>query len=140
METNNFNYLSHCVKSVQIRSFLWSEKGKYGPEKTPYLDTFHVVIYLFEKAINALFRWLDSFKNLSVKSIIHWQAELMKKNMSSWVIIRNTEILQCQNIMGILKSLLKIPFFSYTMLRTHNIAWLKFCSLILNIVQRGKGV
>ena len=26
------------VKSVQIRSFFW-----YGPEKTPYLDTFHAV-------------------------------------------------------------------------------------------------
>ena len=26
----------HCVKNVQIR-------GKCGPEKTPYLDTFHAV-------------------------------------------------------------------------------------------------
>ena len=37
----------HCVKSVQIRSFFWSvfspNAGKYGPEKTPYLDTFHAV-------------------------------------------------------------------------------------------------
>ena len=52
----------HCVKSVQTRSFLWSlfscirteyventkkifspNTGKYGPEKTPYLDTFHAV-------------------------------------------------------------------------------------------------
>ena len=53
----------HCVKSIQIRSFLWSalsliqteygeiwenlsifcrNAGKYGPEKTPYLDTFQV--------------------------------------------------------------------------------------------------
>ena len=36
---------SHCVKSVQIRSFFWSvfspDTGKYGPEKTPYFDTFH---------------------------------------------------------------------------------------------------
>ena len=49
----------HCVKSVQIRSFFWSvfshiraeygeieylsifslNAGKYGPVKTPYLDT-----------------------------------------------------------------------------------------------------
>ena len=40
-------HLNHCVKSVQIRSFFWSvfipNAGKYGPEKTPYLDTFHVV-------------------------------------------------------------------------------------------------
>ena len=53
----------HCVKSVQIRSFLWSvffririeygdteylsvfnpNAGNYGPEKTPYLDTLHTV-------------------------------------------------------------------------------------------------
>ena len=37
----------HCVKSVQIRSFLWSVfsriRTEYGPEKTPYLDTFHDV-------------------------------------------------------------------------------------------------
>ena len=44
---------THCVKSVQIRNFFWSvffrirteygNAGKYGPEKTPYLDTFHTV-------------------------------------------------------------------------------------------------
>ena len=40
----------HCVKSVQIRSFsgpyfpvFSSNTGKYGPEKTLYLDTFHAV-------------------------------------------------------------------------------------------------
>ena len=40
----------HCVKSVQLRNFFWSvfsrirtDVGKYGPEKTPYLDTFHAV-------------------------------------------------------------------------------------------------
>ena len=37
----------HCVKRVQIRSFFWSvfsmNRGKYGSEKTPYLDTFHPV-------------------------------------------------------------------------------------------------
>ena len=32
----------HCVKSVQILS----ECGKCGPEKTPYLDTFHTVVTL----------------------------------------------------------------------------------------------
>ena len=47
--------LKHYVKSVQIRSFFWffllcislsvfsPNAGKYGPEKTPYLDTFHAV-------------------------------------------------------------------------------------------------
>ena len=50
----------HCLKSAQIQSFFWSvffhirteyvtilqtitNAGKYGPEKTPYLDTFHAV-------------------------------------------------------------------------------------------------
>ena len=46
----------HWVKSVQIRSFFWSvfsriwteyvekRSRKSGPEKTPHLDTFHVVL------------------------------------------------------------------------------------------------
>ena len=38
---------SHCVKSVQIRSNFSSvfspNSGKYGPEITPYMDTFHAV-------------------------------------------------------------------------------------------------
>ena len=32
------------MKSVQIRSFSGPNAGKYGPEKTPYLHTFHAVI------------------------------------------------------------------------------------------------
>ena len=39
--------LKYRVKSVQIQSFSWSvfspNAGKYRPEKTPYLDTFHAV-------------------------------------------------------------------------------------------------
>ena len=42
--------LKHCVKSVQMRSFSGTfftvfqmNTGKYGPEKPPYLDTFHAV-------------------------------------------------------------------------------------------------
>ena len=52
-------YYIHCVKSVQIRSIFWSvfshirtefspNAGKYGPEKTLYLDTFHAVIILYD--------------------------------------------------------------------------------------------
>ena len=41
--------VDHCVKCVQVRSYLWSvfspNTGKYGPEITPYLDTFHAVDY-----------------------------------------------------------------------------------------------
>ena len=45
--------LYHYVKSVQIRSFFWSVfsriyiRTEYGPEKTPYLDTFHVLYATF---------------------------------------------------------------------------------------------
>ena len=54
-----------CVKSVQIRSFFWSvfscirteyrdllriqsDTGKYGSEKTLFLDTFHAVFWIPE--------------------------------------------------------------------------------------------
>ena len=41
------NLNNPCMKSVQIRSFFWSVfsciRTEYRPEKTPYLDTFHVV-------------------------------------------------------------------------------------------------
>ena len=40
--------LMHYLKSLQIRSFFWSVFSfiwtEYGLEKTPYLDTFHVVM------------------------------------------------------------------------------------------------
>ena len=42
----------HSVKSVHIRSFFWSvfipNAGKYGPEKTLYLDTFDAVFILMQ--------------------------------------------------------------------------------------------
>ena len=44
------HFATHCVKSVQIRSFsgrhfpvFSPNAGKYGPEKTLYFDTFHIV-------------------------------------------------------------------------------------------------
>ena len=43
-------YEVHCLESVQMRSYFWSvfsyiypDTGKYGPEITPDLDTFHAV-------------------------------------------------------------------------------------------------
>ena len=40
----------HCVKSVQVRNFVWSvfspSERIYGTEKTPCLDTSHVVHYI----------------------------------------------------------------------------------------------
>ena len=63
MKVNSRKWLitwCYYVKSVQIQSFFWSvfylirtecgemrsNVGKYGPEKTPYLDTFLAVAYL----------------------------------------------------------------------------------------------
>ena len=37
-----WNSLTHSLKV-----------GKYGPEKTPYLDTFHTVFFLYEDWPNA---------------------------------------------------------------------------------------
>ena len=46
-ERYNPKRIPHCAKYVQIRIFFWSEfspnTGKYGPQKTPYLDTFYAV-------------------------------------------------------------------------------------------------
>ena len=48
----------HCVKSVQIRSNFWSvfspNAGKYGPEITPYLDTFLAVRRMKSTAANSI--------------------------------------------------------------------------------------
>ena len=35
--------ITHCVRSVQIRSYCGPNTGKYGPEKTPYLNNFYAV-------------------------------------------------------------------------------------------------
>ena len=68
---------SHCVKSVQIRSYFWSifscirneyEDRKYEPEITSYLDTFHAVSLRFIKNffIRGIFRKsvADDFRQL----------------------------------------------------------------------------
>ena len=61
----------HCVKSVQIQSFCWSvfsrskeylsvfspNAGKYGPEKTPYLDTLHAALSTMFLIISKLSFW-----------------------------------------------------------------------------------
>ena len=52
--------LYQSMKSIQIRSFFWSvfspNTEKYGPEKTPYLETFHAVYFsitMFSSFINS---------------------------------------------------------------------------------------
>ena len=63
-------YYKHCVKDVQIRSNFWSVfsriRTEYGPEITPYLDTFQAVkascyFSSFEQFWTAFFK-----ENLSV--------------------------------------------------------------------------
>ena len=70
----------HCMKSVQIRSFFWSvffrTRTEYGPEKTPYLDTFHAVYPIFILSEN--FRKQKglsfcSFQDIFVLVLIHKQ-------------------------------------------------------------------
>ena len=40
------NCCIHCVKSVQIRSYFWSECGKIRTRNSFILNTFHAVILL----------------------------------------------------------------------------------------------
>ena len=51
------------MKCVQIQSFFWSvfspNSGKNGPEKTPYLNTFHAMIG--QKWVKTKLEWLESF-------------------------------------------------------------------------------
>ena len=55
VKLNQFmQYESHGVKSVQVRIYsgpyfpeFGLNTGKYGPEITPYLDTFHIVSWTF---------------------------------------------------------------------------------------------
>ena len=55
----------HCVKSVQIRRFSCPEYGKYGPEKTQYLDTFHVVLISKSPANGlSIFSLINIYSNL----------------------------------------------------------------------------
>ena len=63
------------MKNVQVRIFFWPvfspDTGKYGPEKTPYLDTF-AVVYL---SVTALYYTLihsyvrSSHQRCSVKKV-----------------------------------------------------------------------
>ena len=67
-------HLLHCVKSVQIRRFsgpyfavLSPITGKYEPEKTPYLDTFHVVIIKSD---------IFQFTIHTVNTVYHWNGNI----------------------------------------------------------------
>ena len=85
-------YYKHCVKSVQIRSNFWSvfsriwteygylsvfspNAGKYGPEITPYLDTFQAVKifsdqqYLWKERSNQAGIYLFRINNGNIKTM-----------------------------------------------------------------------
>ena len=47
--------ITNCVKCVQKRTEFGLNTGKYGPEKTPYLDTFHAVLF------SMVLLWLEIF-------------------------------------------------------------------------------
>ena len=104
------------VKSAQIRSFFWSvfsririeylfvlipNAGKYGPEKTPYLDNFHAVQphkqdsykYMLQRWNNAdkgsglqLFRTPTADRNISLGGIKRNYQLLMQKtkHLNHW--------------------------------------------------------
>ena len=72
----------HCVKSVQIRSFFWSvfsciwtNTGKYGPQKTPYLGNKDDVHELFQELPDDL-----TLRKLGSKEIRKYQ----KNVENSW--------------------------------------------------------
>ena len=71
-------YSTHCVISVQIRSFFWSvfsrNTGKYGPERTPYLETFHVVYKLWKK-----WKWVAVLKSSVIRQKGESQSGCLKK-------------------------------------------------------------
>ena len=54
----------NCVKSVKIRGFPGPNVGKYGPEKTRYLDTFHTGLIIRILAFYSLY--------LSIHISIFW--------------------------------------------------------------------
>ena len=63
--------LCHCIKSVEMRSFsgpyfpLFSPvTGKYGPQKYPYLNTFHAVGVLKDVYVQ-LVNYVSSLSYLS---------------------------------------------------------------------------
>ena len=61
----------HCVKSVQIRSFFWSVfsriRTEYGPEKTPYLDTFDAMQNLL---FLSNYAWILNFLSAPLTAVL----------------------------------------------------------------------
>ena len=51
MQLSAWMHSIHCVKNVQVQSYFWSVcsciRTEYGPEITPYFNTFQAVISLY---------------------------------------------------------------------------------------------
>ena len=100
---NHHLQTSHCVKSVQIRSYFWfvfscirteyreivclsvfsPNTGKYGPEITSYLDTFHAVsvrCYVTVECIkpNLLYKYIKKFKSSQGSISLNYWSESSK--------------------------------------------------------------
>ena len=69
----NLDSVNHYLKSVPIRSFFWSvfspNTGKFGPEKAPYLDNFHVVNLLLSEIPWPEFYWWKYWVNLELLNV-----------------------------------------------------------------------
>ena len=109
-----FNFdQKHCMKSVQIWSFFWSvfsaSTGKYGPEKTLFLDTFHAVkfkqnvtqiilYYHVTKQFLPCLNWLITcfrFQNMFWKNIScfrSWWRTYTKRWTNSYLISRDKNL------------------------------------------------
>ena len=97
----------YYVKSVQIWNLLWSvfscirskcgdfsvfspNTGKYGPEKTPYLDTFHAVLFfiLLEISMPILLYQYRNWKleQNQIKSQLYIYSTLLSTKLINFII------------------------------------------------------
>ena len=89
----------HCVKSVQIRSISGSNTRKYGPEITPYLDTFHEVmlIWLILIQIRGFFNYWRRFPQIldmsPVPTRYMYPNGMYRNDINSSIIV--TEYIDC---------------------------------------------
>ena len=86
----------HCVKSVQIRSFLWSvfnpNTVKYGTEKTSYFDTFDTV----KLASKNKFYFVEHINVGRVMSILPINHIVNKSQIYKFILLKgSTDIVNC---------------------------------------------
>ena len=77
----------HCVKSARIRSYFSSNTGKYGPEITPHLDTFHaVLIFAFPSLAQPFFSLMTTYVKLlflsyAIMTRLHAEQENLERGI-----------------------------------------------------------